>query len=53
MLHPPMQVRLGLAAGYGAGDAGSGHRSYELLVCSFFGEGKVDWATLSESDNFL
>ena len=46
MLHPPMQVRLGLAAGYGAGDAGSGHRSYELLVCSFFGEGKVDWATL-------
>jgi hypothetical protein len=53
MLHPPMQVRLGLAAGYGAGDAGSGHRSYELLVCSFFGEGKVDWATLGESDNFL
>jgi hypothetical protein len=46
MLHPPMQVRLGLAAGYGAGDAGSGHRSYESLVCSFFGEGKVDWATL-------
>jgi len=53
MLHPPMQVRLGLAAGYGARDAGSGHLSYELLVCSLFGEGKVDWATLGESHNFL
>ncbi len=50
MLHPPMQVRLGLAARYGAGDAGSRHRSQKLLACSRSGEGKVDWATLGEPD---
>ena len=53
MLQPPMQVRLGLAARYGAGDAGSGHQSQKLLACSCSGEGKVDWVTLGEPDNFL